>query len=98
MLITYTPVTCINRNFQARVFVSSDTLISELFQSAELDDKQRSAAGKLLLKFKELFSRKLDDVGRTKITRYRIDTGNYPPSNKIQEDYPSLSRKRWLIF
>ncbi|GFT03115.1 retrovirus-related Pol polyprotein from transposon 297 [Nephila pilipes] len=53
--------------------------MTELLQSAELDDKQRSAAGKLLLEFEELFSRKLDDVGRTKMMRHRIDTGNNLP-------------------
>ncbi|GFT34843.1 retroviral aspartyl protease family protein [Nephila pilipes] len=79
VLATCTPVTCINRIFQATLSESSDSLINELIQSAELDDKQRSAAGKLLRGFEELFSRKLDDVRRTKMTRHRTDTGNHLP-------------------
>ncbi|GFT73097.1 retroviral aspartyl protease family protein, partial [Nephila pilipes] len=70
VLATCTPVTCFKRIFQATLSESSDTLISELLQSAELDDKQRSAARKLLIKFDELFSRKLDDVGRTKMMQH----------------------------
>ncbi|GFU38513.1 retroviral aspartyl protease family protein [Nephila pilipes] len=75
VLVTCTPMTCINRNFQAILSESSDTLISEFLQIAELDDKQKSVAGKLLLEFEELFSRKLDVVGRIKMTRHQIDTG-----------------------
>ncbi|GFT32933.1 retrovirus-related Pol polyprotein from transposon 412 [Nephila pilipes] len=62
--------------------------VHELLQSAELDNKQRRDAGKLLLEFEDLFSRKLDDIGRTKMTRHRIDTGNHPSIKKHPRRLP----------
>ncbi|GFS39099.1 retrovirus-related Pol polyprotein from transposon 412 [Nephila pilipes] len=68
-----------NSNRGVLVAFSLVDLSRNVVPSAELDDKQRSSAGKLLIEFEELFSRKLDDVGRTKMTQHRIDTGNHLP-------------------
>ena len=57
VLATCVPVTCINRSLQATITVSSNTLISEILQSAELNAEQRSALEWLLIEFKDLFSR-----------------------------------------
>ena len=43
VLATCAPVPCITRNLQATITQSSDTLISEILQSAELNPEQRSA-------------------------------------------------------
>ena len=68
VLATCAPFTCINQSLQATIIKSSDALISEIFQNAELNPEQRSAAEKLLIEFKNLFSRTSGDVGRTKET------------------------------
>lgn len=88
-------MTFINRNFQTTLSESSDTLISELLQSAELDsNKEKSAEEKLLIEFKELFSRKPDGVVRTKMTQHELIQEIILPSNDIREDYYSLNKKR----
>ena len=48
VLSTYAPITCINRNLQTKITESSDTLVKEILQSAELTAKQRSAVERLL--------------------------------------------------
>ena len=63
VLATCAPVSCINRNLEATITESSDTLINEILQSAELNPEQRSAAERLLIEFKDLFSRTSGDVG-----------------------------------
>ena len=79
VLGTCAPVNYINLNLQTIITESSDTLINEIIQSAELNPEQRSAAERLLMEFKDLFSKTSGDVGRTKDTQHRIDTGNHPP-------------------
>ena len=43
VLAACAPVTCINQNLQVTLAESSDTLIREILQSAELNPEQRSA-------------------------------------------------------
>ena len=77
VLVTCSPVTSINQKLQAWIIESSDTLISEILHSAELNAKHRSASERLLLEFRGLFSRMQEDVGWTKIMQYRIYIGNH---------------------
>ncbi|GFT62185.1 retrovirus-related Pol polyprotein from transposon 412 [Trichonephila clavipes] len=42
------------------------------------DEKQRRATGGLIKEFQGLFSRTSEDVGRTRLTKHRIDTGENP--------------------
>ena len=77
VLATCVPVICINRNLQATITESSDTLISKILQNAELNSEQRSATERIPIEFKDLFPRTSNNVERTKVTQHRIDTENH---------------------
>ena len=82
VLATCAPVTCINRNLQATITLPSDTLINNILQCAELNTEKRSAAERLQIEFKDLFSKTSGYVGRTKEKQHRNDTRNNPPINQ----------------
>ena len=91
-------VPCITRTLQATITESSDTLISEILQSAELSPDQRSAAERLLVEFKDLFSRTSGDVGRTKVTQHRIDTGNHFPIKQHPRRLPFAKQEEMSMI
>ncbi|GFT47116.1 retrovirus-related Pol polyprotein from transposon 412 [Trichonephila clavipes] len=72
------PVTCVDWKCNTQD-LSSEDLIKDLLQNTNLDDKQRCAAGGLIEEFQSLFSRTSEDIGRTRLTKHRIDTGEHPP-------------------
>ncbi|GFS75321.1 retrovirus-related Pol polyprotein from transposon 17.6 [Trichonephila clavipes] len=72
------PVTCVDRKCNSQDH-SSDDLVKNLLQNIDLDKKQRCAAGELTTEFQSVFSRTSEDVGRTRLTKHRIDTGEHPP-------------------
>ncbi|GFY32810.1 retrovirus-related Pol polyprotein from transposon 412 [Trichonephila clavipes] len=72
------PVTCVDRKCNSQ-HLSSEGLVKDLLQNTDLDEKQSCAAGGLITEFQSLFSRTSEDVGRTRLTQHRIDTGEHPP-------------------
>ncbi|GFX05785.1 retrovirus-related Pol polyprotein from transposon 412 [Trichonephila clavipes] len=71
------PVTCVDRKCNSQDH-SSDDLVKNLLQNIDIDKKQRCAAGELITEFQSVFSRTSEDFGRTRLTKYRIDTGEHP--------------------
>lgn len=57
----------------------SNVLKNELLQSAKLNVEQIVDEDIFIIDFKDLVSRTPEDVGRTKLTQHRIDTGHHPP-------------------
>ncbi|GFU49986.1 retrovirus-related Pol polyprotein from transposon 412, partial [Nephila pilipes] len=78
VLVTCTPVTCVERSSFLTSNESSENLTEDLLKTTELTQKQRSAAEKMLREFKELFPKSSKEFGRTNLTKHRIDTGNHP--------------------
>ncbi|GFW14938.1 retrovirus-related Pol polyprotein from transposon 412 [Trichonephila clavipes] len=77
---TYSPVG--SRPFE---FSHTKDLVKDFLQNTDLDEKQKCAAGRLIKEFQSplLFSRTFEDFGRTRLTKHRIDTGEYPPINPL---------------
>ncbi|GBM46445.1 Retrovirus-related Pol polyprotein from transposon 297 [Araneus ventricosus] len=57
-----------------------------------LNEEQRTAVGKLLNEFQNLFSNCDADVGRCNVTQHRINTGDHPPIKQYPRRLP-LARK-----
>ncbi|KFM56688.1 Retrovirus-related Pol polyprotein from transposon 412, partial [Stegodyphus mimosarum] len=74
-----TPVTSVERKSNISKPVSSDNIISELLQNAQLNDEEKNAAERVIKDLQDVFSRSSSDVGRTSLTQHRIDTGDHPP-------------------
>ena len=94
VLTTCAPVTYINRNLLVTITESSDALINEILQNAKLNLDQRSAVERLLIQFQDLISKTSSDVGRTKVTRHQIDTGNHSPIKQHPRRLPFTKQEK----
>ncbi|GFU74524.1 hypothetical protein TNCV_550631 [Trichonephila clavipes] len=74
VIATCAPVTCVDRKCNSQD-LSSEDLVKDLLQNADLDKKQRCAAEGLIKEFHSLFSRTSYDLERTRLTKHRIEYG-----------------------
>ena len=58
-----------------------------------LTDSQRRKVKKFLIKNSDVFSKSKSDLGRTKLFRHRINTGNHPPIKIRPRRMPPAKRK-----
>ncbi|GFX57867.1 hypothetical protein TNCV_3068341 [Trichonephila clavipes] len=87
VIVACAPVTCVDRKCNTQD-LSSENLVKDLLQNTDLDEKQRCAAGGLIKEFQSLFSKTSEDFGRTRLTKYRIDTGEHPPIKQYPRRLP----------
>lgn len=61
----------------------------------ELPNNDRAAVAELLKKYSECFARSKLELGRSKLVKHRIDTGNHPPIH--QHPYKTAFKEREII-
>ena len=78
-IATCTPVISIEKESGEMSSEPLENLVEDLIGGATLNPKQKLAVTGLIKDFRDVFSTSSKDVGRTKVTQHRIDTGSHLP-------------------
>jgi hypothetical protein len=71
-----------------------EDILQKLNINKNLNENQKNAIGKLLSKYSNVVSQSSSDLGRTQVTKHRVDTGDHLPLRSAPYHAPQITRER----